>query len=194
LRQARRVELPADMSGLDQKNKTSAAAQQIANRPASERPQEREVPSPAVVNALAERADLAALEEQLYGHVVDCIDFDTLFGLEQLLWHYVDKLGLGELELDDGLSHWMIRRAIIRAAHDPSTSFSDVPFGITKSEEKAAKFDADCPFCQYEAEHPREQEKDGEHDHDGDACPLCDDMAREWREKHADALRRAGLR
>jgi hypothetical protein len=151
-----------------------------------------EVPSPAVTTALAERADLAALEEQLYGHVLDCIDFDALNGLEQLLWHLVDKLGLGDLDLEDHLSSWLIRRAIVRAAYDPATSFTDVPYGITKAEAKAARFDPECPFCRYEDEHPREE--DDEHEHDDDSCSLCDDMAREWREKHAAALRRAGLR
>jgi len=159
----------------------------------NERETVREVPSPAVTTALAERADLAALEEQLYGHVLDCIDFDALNGLEQLLWHLVDKLGLGDLDLEDRLSTWLIRRAMVRAAHDPSTAFTDVPFGITKAEAKAVKFDDDCPFCQYEAEHPREAESD-EHDHDDEPCSLCDHMAREWRDKHADVLKRRGLR
>jgi hypothetical protein len=152
----------------------------------------REVPSPAVTTALAERPELAALEEQLYGHVLDCIDFDALYGLEQLLWHLVDKVGLGALDLDDRLSSWMIRRAIVRAAHDPTTSFTDVPFGIMKAEAKAARFDAECPFCRYEDEHPGD--KEDEHEHGGDDCSLCDDMARAWREQHAGALRRAGLR
>ena len=160
--------------------------------PANERTNEAEVPSPAVTTALAERKDLAALEEQLYGHVLDCIDFDALNGLEQLLWHLVDKLGLGDLDLEGGLSTWMIRRAIVRAAHDPTTTFSEAPFGITKAEAKAARFDAECPFCRYEDEHPREAED--EQEHGDEPCPLCDDMAREWRDKHADALRRAGLR
>lgn len=150
-----------------------------------------DAPSPEVETALAEREDLAALEEQLYEHVVDCIDFDALFGLEQLLWHLVDKLGLGQLDDEAGLSKQLIRRALVRAAYDPSTAFSEVPFGITKEEEKAASFDPECPFCQYEAEHPRE---DSEHDHEDESCTLCDELAREWREQHADALRRRGLR
>ena len=144
------------------------------------------------LEAALERADVAALEEQLYEHVVECIDFDALFGLEQLLWHLVDKLGLGRLDEESGLSKQLIRRALVRAAYDPSTAFSDVPFGITKEEEKAVKFDPGCPFCRYEAEHPREPK--AEHDHEDECCPLCDDMAREWREKHAEALKRRGLR
>lgn len=143
--------------------------------------------------AIARSPELRALETQLYGHVLECIDFDGLFGLEQLLWHLIDKLGFDELGLHDGLSKALIQRAIMRAARDPSTSFSDVPFGITKAEAKAAKFDPECPFCQYEAEHPREA-SDAEHEHDDEPCSLCDEMAREWHEKHADALRRRGLR
>ncbi len=148
--------------------------------------------APEIETALAEREDLAALEEQLYEHVVDCIDFGALSGLEQLLWHLVDQLGLGRLDEEGDLSKQLIRRALVRAAYDPTTAFSNVPYGITKEEEKAAKFDPECPFCQYEAEHPREQ--DAEHDHDDEPCSLCDEMAREWREKHAEALRRRGLR
>jgi hypothetical protein len=153
-----------------------------------------EAPIPAVTHAAIEaalsgRADLAALEQQLYGHVVDCIDFDALFGLEQLLWHLVDELGLGGLDDCGDLSKTLIRRAIVRAAHDPSTAITDVPYGITKEEERAAKFDAACPFCRYEDEHPPEG-RDAAHDHEDESCPLCDDMARAWREQHADALRR----
>ena len=149
--------------------------------------------SAAIEAALTERKDLAALEEQLYEHVVECIDFDALFGLEQLLWHLLDQLGLGRLDEDEGLSKQLIRRALVRAAYDPSTAFSDVPFGITKEEEKAAKFDPECPFCRYEDEHARTA-KPAEHDHEDECCPLCDDMAAAWRKEHAEALRRAGLR
>lgn len=152
----------------------------------------REVPSPAVTTALAERADLQALEEQLYGHVLECIDFAALDGLEQLLWHLVDTLGLGDLDLDDRLSTWLIRRALVRAAYDPATTFTDVPYGITKAEAKAVRFDPGCPFCRYEDEHPRERE-DAEHEHAGDDCSLCDELARGWRAKHAEVLRSRGL-
>jgi hypothetical protein len=139
--------------------------------------------------AISSSRELTALEDHLYKHVVECIDFDKLFGLEQLLWHLVDDLGHGALDEDAGLSHWLIRRAIVRAAHDPSTTCSDVPYGITKEEERAARFDAACPFCRYEAEHPFE---DDEHDHDEEPCQLCDELARAWRAEHADALRRRG--
>lgn len=157
---------------------------------------EHEAPSAAVEAALTERKDVAALEEQLYEHVVDCIDFDALFGLEQLLWHLVDKLGLGRLDEDEGLSKQLIRRALVRAAYDPTTAFSDVPFGITREEEKAAKFDPECPFCRYEDEQARtakDREHDHEDDHEDECCPLCDDMAAAWRKQHAEALRRRGL-
>jgi hypothetical protein len=158
----------------------------------STRDQAHEVASQELEAALAEREDLAALEEQLYEHVVECIDFDALFGLEQLLWHLVDKLGLGRLDDESRLSKQLIRRALVRAAYDPTTSFTDVPHGITKEEEKAVKLDPECRFCQYEAEHPREQ-ADG-HEHEDESCSLCDEMAREWREKHAEALKRHELR
>jgi hypothetical protein len=151
-----------------------------------------EAPSVEVQAAL-QRDDVAALAEQLYGHVIECIDFGALFGLEQLLWHLLDQLGLGSLDDDGDLSKWLMRRAIVRAAHDPMTSITDVPYGVTKAEAKAVRFDPDCQFCCYEREHPRESAED-EHDHDDESCSLCDEMAREWRERNKDALRRAGLR
>ena len=144
--------------------------------------------------AIVQRPELTALAARLYEHVVESIDFDALSGLEQLLWGLLDQMGLGALDDELGLSRWLISRALITAAHDPSTAMSDVPFGITKEEERAARFDADCPFCRYDDERSRDADgDDGAHEHDDEPCPLCDDMARAWREQHADALRRRGL-
>lgn len=155
-------------------------------------PEEAEaVNADAIEAAFRQHPKLIALAEQLYGHVVECIDFDALFGLEQLLWHLVEKIGLGKLDDEGDLSKNMIRRCLVRAAFDPATAFTDVPYGITKAEEKAAKFDPECPFCQYEAEHPREPED--EHDHEDESCSLCDELAAAWRKEHAEALRRRGL-
>ena len=144
----------------------------------------------ADLDKLLVRADVAALATQLYGHVLDCIDFGQLYGLEQQLWHL-----LAELKLDDDLAKALIQRAIVRAATDPATGSTDVPPGISKAEAKAADFDEGCPFCRYEAAHPHEAEADEEpaHGHGDDACSLCDDLANDWRKQHADALR-AGAR
>ena len=147
----------------------------------------------AIEAALAQRAELVALAEQLYGHVVDCIDFGALFGLEQLLWHLVGELGLEGLDEEGDVSRAMIQRAIVRAAFDPLTRISDVPYGITKEEAKAARFDEACPFCRYEDEEARAA-KTEKHDPGDEDCPCCDDLACEWREQHAEALRRRGLR
>jgi len=122
-----------------------------------------------------------------------------------MLWHVVDQLGHSKLEDETSLSRRLIERAITRAAHDPSTRFSEIPYGITPAEMRAVRFDAACPFCQYEDEIGRagdesddrgesdDDDDDGDHDHEGEACPLCDEMAKEWRAKHAAQLRRAGL-
>jgi hypothetical protein len=141
--------------------------------------------------AVAKSPELTALEERLYKHVVDCIDFDALFGLEQLLWYAVDQLGHGKLDLDAGLSHRLIQRALTHAAHDPANTFKDVPVGVTKAERRAVRFDPECQFCEYEDEHAVDATPEPEHDHGGDACALCDAMAHEWRTAHADKLRAA---
>ena len=141
--------------------------------------------------AISRSPELTMLEERLYKHVVDCIDFDALFGLEQMLWHAVDKLGHGALDNQVGLSHRLIQRTLTRAAHDPGNTFKDVPYGITKAEQRAVRFDRDCEFCEYAEQVAEDASEKSEHDHGDDECPLCDDMAREWRAEHADKLRAA---
>ncbi len=152
--------------------------------------------------ALARSAELTALEARLYKHVVDCIDFDALFGLEQVLWFAVDRLGHGALDNETALSHRLIERALVRAAHDPHNTFSEVPPGITAAERRAARYDAECPFCEVEDEaDDLDDEVAGhasvdrlEHERGCESCPLCDDTAREWRAQHADELRAAEAR
>lgn len=143
--------------------------------------------------AIASKPELTALADQLYKHVLDCIDFDALFQLEQVSWGVLHQMGLSALDDDLGISGSLISRALIIAAHDPSRCISDVPHGITKAEACAARFDASCPFCRYEDELRRERAEPAAHDHAEEACPMCDDMARAWRTEHADQLRRAGL-
>ena len=145
--------------------------------------------------ALARSAELGALEARLYKHVVDCIDFDALFGLEQVLWFAVERLGHGALDNETGLSHRLIERALVRAAHDPHNTFSEVPLGITTAERRAARYDAECPFCEIDDE-AAEDASAARHDHErgGESCPLCEDAAREWRTQHADELRAAEAR
>lgn len=145
--------------------------------------------------ALAKSPELSTLESRLYKHVLDCIDFDALNGLEQMLWFAVDKLGHGALDLEASLSHRLIERALIRAALDIENTFTDVPYGITKAEQRAVRFDPDCLFCEYDEQRSDEPEQPGGgHDHEDDPCPLCDDMVREWRARHADQLRAASER
>jgi hypothetical protein len=148
---------------------------------------------PALDEPTAEhREQLAALERQLYGHVLECIDWNALFGLEQMLWSVLDELGIDDCEVAVDLAKAMISRAIVHASDDPATACSSVPYGITKAEAKAVSFDEACPFCQFEAEAAK-RPKPEPHDHDEEPCGLCDDLARMWREQHADALKRHGL-
>ena len=125
--------------------------------------------------AIESRPELTILEEQLFGHVLDCVDLDALFGIEQLLWGLIDRAGVGD---DDGdIANEMIARAFARVGRDPARHISDVPYGITKAEIKAVRFDPDCPFCQFEAEQTA-RVADAAHDHGDEPCALCDDLVR----------------
>ncbi|MBL0218146.1 MAG: hypothetical protein IPQ07_30225 [Myxococcales bacterium] len=135
----------------------------------------------------ADRPDLGELTKQLYGHVMDAIDFAALFQLEQLLWSLLPDRGIHDEEGE--LASQLIAEAIVRASKDPARHISFVPPGITKAEAKAVDFDEHCPFCQLEAAAPSD-----DHDHGGEPCALCDDLARMWREEHAEVLRKRGVR
>ena len=137
--------------------------------------------------SIGQQPELGELTKQLYGHVMDAIDFEALFQLEQMLWSLLPQCGI-EDDDDGDLASRLIAEAIVRASKDPARHVSFVPAGITKAEAKAVDFDERCPFCQMEAATPRE-----DHDHGGEACLLCDDLARMWREEHADLLRKRGL-
>lgn len=136
----------------------------------------------------AEPKALGAIGDALYNHVMELLDCDALSRLEQELWSVLDLAGI---EDEDGaIATKMIRDAILRLADDPMRHVSDVPYGITKAEAKAAAFDDGCPFCVIEAARPPDVVAD---DHVEGECECCDMMAREWRAEHADALARAGL-
>jgi hypothetical protein len=134
-------------------------------------------------------ASVEELEEQLYSHIVSCIDFDRVSGLEQMLWGLLDDLGISDDDQVADMSTEMVARAFTRAGQDPNNRMSDVPFGITEAEASAANFDPSCPFCVYEE---AESRRPAEHDHT-EACALCDEAAREWRRQHAEALKRRRL-
>ena len=137
----------------------------------------------------ATEAKIGAITECMYRHVFDAIDFDAIFRLEQTLWGLLSEVGI-EDDVGD-LADKIIRDAIVRAANDPDRNVSDVPFGITKAEAAAVAFDPGCPFCVLEAAEPPVSDAN---DHtDCDDCPLCQDMAREWRAENAQALARAGV-
>lgn len=135
---------------------------------------------------------LIAIAERMYQHVADCIDWGALSGIEELLWHVLEQAGFGRLDDESGLSRRMIEHALIRAAQDPWARFRDVPYGITKQEERAVRFDPDCLFCVAEdqaADNPSTASAD--HDHEDDDCSLCDQLALDWRQQHAAKLQAA---
>lgn len=140
---------------------------------------------------------LRKLERQLYGHVLEVIDWDALHELDGHVFTLVRKCNVGQdLALD--ITGQLIERALHRAAYDPIRfGMTSIPFGITEEERRAVAFDEDCPFCDFEKKLAAQRAKDAAKPRppsgDEECCPLCDDMAAEWREEHAEALERAGL-
>jgi hypothetical protein len=145
---------------------------------------------------------LCELESQVYGHVLDAIDFDALNGLEQQLYCLLTDRELDEdVALD--LSKLVISRALERAADDPARYVRfGPPDGVTEAEAKAVAFDETCPFCVAEADAEErakaraaeDGQAGGAHGHGAnEPCPLCDDLVRRWRAEHADTLRKRGV-
>jgi hypothetical protein len=151
----------------------------------------------SVAEVLAGRSvDLTDLQQQLYGHVLDKIDFDGMYGLEQLLWGLLDER---DIEDEDGeLAKALIVDAVIRAARDPA-SYVPVspPPGITKAEAKAVEFDEACPFCKMEADEAAyagdPANAAAEAAEAAEQTALYASNARAWRARHAEALKRRGL-
>ncbi len=160
-------------------------AEETAAKPARRRRLDREV--------FGSHMTLGELEHQLYGHVLDAIDFGALGGLEQHLYGL-----LCDMELDDDLaldlSKLVISRALERAVEDNARYCNfGAPDGVPEAEAKAVAFEESCPFCvldaeeaKYLAEHPPGEEH-------GESCACCEDMVRMWRDQHADTLRKHGL-
>lgn len=138
----------------------------------------------SAVLALPSVANLEALRECLYNHVMDAIDWDRVHRYEQMLWSLLPELGVDD---DEGeKAEAMIRECVVRAASDPMRTVSEVPFGITDAERRAVEYDDGCVFCRADTV----AGNDGEH---VDDCPCCMDMAADWRAKHEAVLRKAGL-
>lgn len=144
---------------------------------------------------------LRTLEQQLYHHVLEAIDFDVLRGLEQSLFEIlVGRMNVGgDLALD--LSALFVQRALVRAADDDARFFDcGPPPGITEAERKAVKLDANCPFCRIAAKAAEDERRRRElhgpaadHVDDEEACACCEMLAEEWREEHRAILENAGL-
>ncbi|MBA3397958.1 MAG: hypothetical protein H0T89_35365, partial [Deltaproteobacteria bacterium] len=100
---------------------------------------------------------------------------------------------IGELSLD--LSKAMISRGLERAVDDQARYCSNVPWGISKEEAKAAAFDENCPFCVAKAEAADRAAAAPPDGHGAEEdCPLCDDMVRAWRAQNAEALAKRGVK
>ncbi|MDQ3364633.1 MAG: hypothetical protein M3680_04315, partial [Myxococcota bacterium] len=179
------------MSGREQPALASAAGEGAAPRAARDPGPPEEAPETA--------PELRAIAQQLYGHVVDSIDFVRLYGFEQLLWSVLHERGIDDPEGE--VARQLLVDVVTRAAGDPASYFPiSPPHGITKEEAKAVEFDDDCPFCKMEAE---------EAAHAASPEGIADELAwqaelenmgkafassaRAWREQHADALARRGL-
>lgn len=135
---------------------------------------------------------LVELERRLYAHVLEAIDFDAVSSLEQ----HVCMLLADEHDVPQQLAYDLaakvIEQALQRAALDP-IRYCDVgpPPGITEAERRAVAFEADCPFCQFDAQQARAA-AEGKLQND-EPCACCDMMAEDWRQEHADVLAKAGL-
>jgi hypothetical protein len=136
---------------------------------------------------------LAELESKLYGHVIEAVDWDALANLEQFLFELLSKRNIGQ-SLAFDISKQMIEHSLRSAASDRMLGCDSVPFGITDEERRAVELDEDCPFCQFEVQLAKQRAKDAARPPiEEECCPLCDDMAAEWREEHAEILAKAGI-
>ncbi|MBL9018918.1 MAG: hypothetical protein JNL83_32320 [Myxococcales bacterium] len=141
------------------------------------------------VLALPSVANLDELRQCLYNHIMDAIDWGRIYGYEQMLWSLLPALGQqGDV---DELAEKLIGECLARAAFDPMRLVSNVPPGITDAERRAVEYDDGCVFCRADAASGADQRQ--EHDDDDDDCPLCTDMAAEWRDQHQAVLKKAGL-
>lgn len=125
--------------------------------------------------------NLKKLERQLFAHIRELGDLRNLSGLEQVLYCVLaDELD-DDLALD--LSRILVTQAVERVLHDPLRDVTSVPHGISRAERFAAFFEEGCPFCKAKVDlAPPDPEVD-------DDCSCCDMLVRNWRAKHADALR-----
>ena len=147
--------------------------------------------------ALAERRIAPRSKSSSTATSVDCIDFDALFGLEQLLWWLLDLRGVEDPGAE--LATALIVDAVTCAARDPASYFPvSPPPGITEAEVKAVERDDACPFCTMEANHTAfladPATAAAEAAHTAELVQLFESEARAWRAEHAEVLERRGLR
>ena len=139
---------------------------------------------------------LAALEQQLYGHVRAAVDLDAISQLE----HHLSLVLCEDFKLNTDLaldmSTQIIEAALRRVVDDPARAVSrGAPDGITEEEKEAVAFDATCPFC-VAARAARERARsrsDDEEEEEDEYCACCEMLRESWREKHAEVLAKAGL-
>lgn len=142
----------------------------------------------------AQRDQVRALAERLYGHVFRAVARDALYGIEQLLWSELDRLEVPD-DLGDVASA-LLAEALFRLAFDPARSCQTTPSPITELERIAADYDDDCLLCRHDLDEARRRHARGgaaEDDDDEEWAQLEAEAARGWRARHADALRRFGL-
>jgi hypothetical protein len=136
---------------------------------------------------------LRAFEEQLYGHILTAIDFEAVARFEFLVEQHLLDMNLPQ-DLVFDLTTQVIERALHRAAEAPERRAScGPPEGISPEEADAVAYDPKCIFCRAEREHAKALAKQPQHDHGGEPCAICDDLADDWREQHREVLEKAGL-
>lgn len=81
------------------------------------------------------------LDELVYERVVECIDFDALFGFEQELWMALGDIGVADDHIPD-VTNELIGMALAKIKNDERRWMnSDAPL------------DDDCPLCRDLAAH-----------------------------------------
>lgn len=92
---------------------------------------------------------LTGLEHALYRHLIELVDLDAVFDLEQALWARLEDLEALPDELVLDVANTLIARAFERLGHDPARALRD---GVVQPDGSVAPAPAaphgECPLCE----------------------------------------------
>ena len=159
----------------------------------------REILARPAVKAFLTSAEGQQLASRLHEHVREVIDTGRLLGLEEFVDCLLANARVEEryqLDAMDLSSAMLTRSMELHAQPHERWMGTDVPYGISEDDARAARFDPACPFCVADRNARRAAAAAAPPDGDGGcgtddhACPLCDDLAADWRREHAAAIAR----